>query len=115
MRNTPLNESLYLILNYGPLGLIRATVKDFGASGITVETGCIVLPGRARVDVTFSYSREGSNRVHRIPARVARSKPGETRLEFDNEAQVAVHELLGVFFPTGKGPAIGTPTEQAVT
>ena len=89
------NGKLHLILNYRPLGLVRATAQVFGTSGMAVETGCILLPSQAEVEVTFSYRHEGRNRVHRIPARVTRSKPGETHLEFDNEAQAAVHALLG--------------------
>ncbi len=88
------NERLHLILNYPPLGLVRATAKIFSASGMAVETGCILLPGQAEVEVTFSYRHEGRNRVHRIPARVTRSEPGETLLEFDTEGQAAVHSLL---------------------
>ncbi len=86
---------LHLILNYRPLGLVRATAKTIGDSGMAVETGCIMLPGKAEVEVTFSYRQEGRNRVYRIPARVTRSEPGETRLEFDREGQAAIRTLLG--------------------
>ncbi|WP_303906323.1 hypothetical protein [Thiohalomonas denitrificans] len=94
MPNAPLNGTLYLILNYRPLGLVRGTAKSFDAFGMMVETGCILLPSQAEVEVTFSYRREGRNRVHRTPARVTRPEPGETRLEFDTEGQAAVHALL---------------------
>ncbi|SCZ57262.1 hypothetical protein SAMN03097708_01394 [Thiohalomonas denitrificans] len=94
MLNTPLNESLHLILNYRPLGLVRATPKAFSAFGMMVETGCILLPNQVEVDVTLSYRREGRNRVHRVSAWVTRSEPGETCLEFDTETWAATRLFL---------------------
>ncbi|SCZ50833.1 hypothetical protein [Thiohalomonas denitrificans] len=102
------NKRIHLILNYPPLGLVRATAKLLGASGMAVETGCILLPSQAEVEVTLSYRHEGHNRVHRIPARVTRSEPSETLLEFDIEGQTAIHSLLGQ-----PAPAAAHPTRTA--
>lgn len=103
-----------IILNYRPLGLVRATARGLGASGLAVETGCILLPDQAEVEVTFSYRQEGRSCVRRVPARITRSEFGETRLEFDAEGQAIVDSLFGRFLrvpcPSDFRPSFSSPT-----
>ena len=98
------NGKLNIILNYRPLGLVRATARGLGASGLAVETGCILLPGQAEVEVTFSSHQEGHHCVKRVPARITRSESGETRLEFDAEGKATVDSLYGRLFRVPVSP-----------
>ncbi len=79
-RAKPLPDRVHLILNYRPLGLVRATAVTLQEKEMVVDTGCILLPPHAEVEVTCSYCANGQNHVHRLSAEVISVNAGETRL-----------------------------------
>lgn len=90
-KNTPFSapEQVHLILNYRPLGLVRATARKLDDGTMVVDTGCILLPPHAELEMTVSYRIGGQNHVHRFAAEVMSARPGETRLRFDTGDQQA--------------------------
>lgn len=72
----------HLILNYRPLGLVRATARQLDTDGLTVDTGCILLPPHATVEITLSFREAGRSHVHRLAAEVTTSGSNGTRLRF---------------------------------
>lgn len=100
----------HVILNYRPLGLVRATAKSVTGRGLTVDTGCILLPNGAEVEITFSFrSASGRHRVQRLDAVVTRSGPAETRLEVSENGGSdlsAVQQYLYGRVPAGTMSAV---------
>ncbi len=89
-------NSLHIVLNYRPLGLIRAITRDIRQDGMSVDTGCIQLPNHSEVEVTFSYRKDNKTHVHRIGALVTRCAREGTRLSFrpdDSAAFTALAEI----------------------
>ena len=76
----------HIMLNYAPLGLVRATTRCVGENGMSVDTGAIALAHDAPVEISYSYRNEDRFVVHRRQAVVSgRSSNGATTLTFRND------------------------------
>ncbi len=94
---SPVTDALHVTLNYGPLGLVRATPRELRPDGMTVDTGIVSLTGQSDVEVTFSFRKDDRTQVHRIGASVAGASPLGAELIFhdnDRETYHALWELL---------------------
>lgn len=91
--NTMNESTVSLMLNYGPLGLIRATRTMIGKNSICVDTGCISLNDHSEVEIVLSIRNATRTRTYRIPATVSgRGEHGIT-LQF-RECNQATREAL---------------------
>lgn len=73
-----------LILNYAPLGLVRALRAEFGTQRILVDTGCITIPNNSEVDIMLCIGRDNPSDYHYIRARVTGSNPDGMILAFQD-------------------------------
>lgn len=99
----------HLILNYRPLGLVRATASQLDTDGLTVDTGCILLPPHSAVEITLSFRDAGRSHVRRLAAEVTSSGSAGTRLRFidpDPESVAILRDriLNGVRLPHPRRP-----------
>ena len=89
-------HGLSVILNYGPLGLVRGVTRDIRGDGLWVDTGRITLTRNAPVEVTFSVRRDNKTQVHRFNATVAGTDTRGTSLSFQqcpSEVLRVLHEI----------------------
>ena len=89
----PGRNDVHVMLNYGPLGLVRAVTRDVRLDGMTVDTGVIRLTRNTDVEVTFSVRRNNRFQVHRVDASVAGAAPGGAQLLFRDYGR-DTYELL---------------------
>lgn len=93
----PQGESLQVMVSYGPLGLVRATTRELGYDGMTVDTGNITLGEQAEVEISFTHKLHDEYITHRISGTVSESSPGHARLAFSSYARTtyqALRELI---------------------
>lgn len=77
----------YVMLAYGPLGLVRATARQCCIDGITVDTGRITLAEQSDVELSFTHRRHDEFVTHRLRARVNSSSRGTAVLTFTDYAR----------------------------
>lgn len=58
------------IILHRPLGLLRGRVLNVSVDGALVDTGCIILPPQALVDITFALVIDDKQRLYQIEAMV---------------------------------------------
>lgn len=71
--NSPITASpkdISVVLNYGPLGFVRAITEHIGHNRIQVNTGSITLNHQAEVEIVMSIPGLGHSEHHRITAQV---------------------------------------------
>lgn len=78
------SSNISLILNYAPLGLVRALHAEFGTQRILVNTGCITIPNNSEVDIMLCIGRDNPSDYHYIRARVTGSHPDGVILAFQD-------------------------------
>lgn len=72
-----------IMLNYAPLGLVRANARDIRPDGMSVDTGRVSLPRNSPVEVSFSFrNKENRIQIHRFDATVIESDIEGTNLTF---------------------------------
>lgn len=77
------SDCFSIMLNYQPLGLVRANARDIRPDGMSVDTGRVSLPRNSAVEVSFSFRNEEDRvQVHRLDATVTESGLQGTRLTF---------------------------------
>lgn len=92
--NNTTESTLSLMLNYGPLGLIRASRTLIGDNCICVDTGCIALNDNSEVEIVLSIRNATRISTYRIPATVSgRGEHGIT-LQFRECAKATLEALL---------------------
>jgi hypothetical protein len=77
-------SNISLIINYAPLGLVRALSAEFGTQRILVDTGCISLPNDSEVDIMLCIGCGAPSNYHHIRARVTGSHPDGVILAFED-------------------------------
>lgn len=87
-------STLSLMLNYGPLGLIRATRTLVGENSICVDTGCISLNNHSEVEIVLSIRNAAGTNTYRIPATVSGSNEHGIKLQFRDCARATLEALL---------------------
>lgn len=87
------------MLNYGPLGLVRATSRHIHLDGMSVNTGPINLPCYSEVEVTLSFRKGKKLFVHQIDAMVTETSDEETKLSFTNLREESIPELKAILEP----------------
>lgn len=93
--NTFMNHSsISLVLNYGPLGLIRATNTLIGQDSISVDTGRIALNNHSEVEIVLSIRTGDTSKTYRIPATVSGSDEHGVKLQFRDCAKATLDALL---------------------
>lgn len=85
--------NISLILNYAPLGLIRALRAEIGSQRILVDTGCVTLTDDSEVDIMLCIDGV-SPAYHYIRARVAGSHPDGVILAFQKCDSATIEALL---------------------
>lgn len=86
-------SKISLLLNYAPLGLIRALHAEFGTQRVLVDTGCVTLLDNSEVDILLSIGGE-SPAFHFIRARVAGTHPDGFILNFQKCDAATTKALL---------------------
>lgn len=85
------------IIFHRPLGLLRATVCDVSLKGAFVETGRIVLPRQAVVELSFALETGGKPQLYQTEAAVIYHRHVGCGLFFQDfkiDALQAIHDLL---------------------
>ncbi len=86
-------SNISLILNYAPLGLVRALHAEYGTEKILVDTGCVSLANDSEVDIMICI--DGTTPAyHFIRARVSSSHPDGAILIFQNCTAETTRALL---------------------
>lgn len=76
-------HNISVVLNYGPLGFIKATTECIGHDHIQVNTGSIALNHDAEVEIVMSIASLEHREQHRIAAQVGYcDESGHTTLNF---------------------------------
>ncbi|MCK5639568.1 MAG: hypothetical protein KAJ19_02180 [Gammaproteobacteria bacterium] len=98
IKETSANENgrINIMLNYGPLGLVRATTHHIHVDGMSIDTGNISLPCHSEVEVTLSFRKGNKLFVHQIDALVTDTSQDKTQLSFTNLQEEAIPELKAV-------------------
>lgn len=87
-------SNISLIINYAPLGLVRALHAEFGTQRILVNTGCVTLPNDSEVDIMLCIGCGDSSNYHHIRARVAGSHHDGVILAFQDCDAATTRALL---------------------
>lgn len=91
---TTKSSSISLLLNYGPLGLIRATKPMIWQDSICVDTGCIALNDHSEVEIVLSIRNGDTAKTYRIPATVNGNDEYGVKLQFKDCAKATFEALL---------------------
>ena len=75
---------LYVMIYFGPLGLIKGVAKDISCSGMFVESGRIILSNDEVIQVSFQYPSADGDKSFTIPAHVIHSNKHGAGLQFLN-------------------------------
>jgi len=92
-RLTAHDTPFHLMLSYGPLGLVRATLLDLNEHGMTVDTGAITLADGVEVEIAFTQNHHNEYITHRLLALVKRSFQGGAELMFSSFAHTTLEVL----------------------
>ncbi len=88
-------SNISLILNYQPLGLVRALRAEFGTQRMLVNTGCVTLADDSEVDILLSIGGGGPTPgYHFIRAKVAGTHPDGVILDFQKCDAATTKALL---------------------
>src|SRR3569832_762712 len=88
---------LNAVIFYRPLGRLRAKVLDGSLEGAFVETGRILLPPQALVEITFALEMVGKPLIHQTEALIVHQQPHGCGLLFKDvrfDAYRAVRDFL---------------------
>lgn len=83
-----------LVLNYAPLGLIRALRAEFGTQRILVDTGNIMLADDSEVDILLSIGGSEAPEYHHIHARVIGARSDGIILAVEHCESATIEALL---------------------
>lgn len=92
-RLTAPNTPMHLMLSYGPLGLVRATLLELHSEGMIIDTGAITLTSGAEVEVAFTQTHHHEHITHRLLALVKHSFQGGAELAFSSYAHTTFEVL----------------------
>lgn len=88
-------QEISVVLNYGPLGFVRAVTEHIGRNQIQVNTGSITLNHNAEVEIVISIPGMKHSEHHRIAAQVSHcDESGHTILSFRCCGQKTMLALL---------------------
>lgn len=97
-RNSPRRPvTLYTLLNYPSLGLVRGCVRDIGMGGMFVDIGRIQLPVNATLEASLMLDAEDLKCHMQIEAIVVRCAEQGVGLMFDDldgEIRHALNHLI---------------------
>lgn len=88
------NDSISMVLSYGPLGLVQATNTLIGQDSICVDTGRIALYDNSEVEIVLSIRTGNTYRTYRIPATVSGCGEYGIKLQFRDCAEATLEALL---------------------
>lgn len=97
-RNSPRRPvTLYTMLNYPSLGLVRGCIRDIGMGGMFVDIGRIQLPVNATLEASLMLGASGLKchlQVEAIVVRCAERGVGLMFDELDSECRHALNRLI---------------------
>jgi hypothetical protein len=97
-RNSPRRPvTLYTMLNYPSLGLVRGCIRDIGMSGMFVDIGRIQLPVNATLEISLMFgpsSLKAPMQVEAIVVRCAEKGVGLMFDELDSEMRYALSHIV---------------------
>jgi len=97
-RNSPRRPvTLYTMLNYPSLGLVRGCIRDIGMGGMFVDIGRIQLPVNATLEASLMLGASGLKchmQVEAIVVRCAEQGVGLMFDELDSEIRNALNHLI---------------------
>jgi hypothetical protein len=97
-RNSPRRAvTLYTMLNYPSLGLVRGAVRDIGMGGMFVDIGRIQLPVNATLEASLMLGTHGLKchmQLEAIVVRCAEQGVGLMFDELDSEIRSALNHLV---------------------
>ncbi len=89
--------TLYTMLNYPSLGLVRGAVRDIGMGGMFVDIGRIQLPVNATLEASLILGNQGLKchmQLEAIVVRCAEQGVGLMFDELDSEIRHALNQLV---------------------
>lgn len=94
-RIIPSRQRIGLVINYGPLGFIRAITEEVGYDHLCVNTGHVTLCQHSEVELVLSLQRDNRHEHHRIAATVSHcDQHGTATLTFCQCAKETLQALL---------------------
>ncbi|MCW8889405.1 MAG: PilZ domain-containing protein [Sedimenticola sp.] len=97
-RNSPRRPvTLYTMLNYPSLGLVRGCIRDVGMGGMFVDIGRIQLPVNATLEVSLMFGSSPMKtplQIEAIVVRCAEQGVGLMFDELDSEIRYALSHLV---------------------
>lgn len=97
-RNSPRRPvTLYTMLNYPSLGLVRGCIRDIGMGGMFVDIGRIQLPVNATLEASLMLGTSGPRchvQIEAIVVRCAEQGVGLMFDELDGECRHALNRLI---------------------
>lgn len=93
----PIN--LEVAVYYDGLGILRCLSRNVSLHGMLLDTGVMVLPQNASVDLTIINRAAGLTQLHRVPATVIRVEDRGAGILFQDLSLDAYGSLYGMLFP----------------
>lgn len=92
------DDTIDVILGYGPLGLVRATTRDIHPDGMIVDTGPVALARNAQVEVHLTLTTAHNKRPQncRLTAQVVDSTGNGACLHFHPYDEIILSGLKGL-------------------
>ncbi|WP_303901036.1 PilZ domain-containing protein [Thiohalomonas denitrificans] len=97
---------MHAVVRYEELGLFSGRVRDIGTGGMGIETGPIVIPRDARVEVHFRFPGD-DQAGYALAAAIAWTAHGEMGLAFQEPAPEVMQKLYAELYGARAGSARG--------
>lgn len=91
--------SLEVAVYYNGLGILRCLTRNLSLHGMLLDTGAMVIPQNAAVDLTLIHRIAGITRLQRIPATVIRVEDSGAGLIFHDLSLEAYGTVYSMLFP----------------
>jgi hypothetical protein len=82
--STRVPVNLDVALRYDALGILRGRARDLSLEGMFIDTGRVMLPYHAALEINFAMPDGDHRRLHAVPAVVVRTSNGGVGAMFRN-------------------------------
>lgn len=91
--------SLEVAVYYDGLGILRCQTRNLSLHGMLLDTGAMVLPQNAAIDLTLIHKIAGITRLQRVPATVVRVEDSGAGVMFHDLSLDAYGTMYAMLFP----------------
>lgn len=109
--NVRLPVSIHVILYHKGLQVINCKTRDISRKGMFIETGPVIYPRNAQVEVEFRVQEDGVNNRYRLPGKVVRFSRTGLGVMFNDlrseDFQIS-HEQLGLLCSKAQSQSLYT-------